>query len=668
LREDRLGRGDFARLIAAQVVAPRLDDGFVLAVTGAWGGGKTSTLRFIESELGDEVLVVRFNPWLFGAGDDLIRRFLAEMGNQLPAEKRFRPLRRRLDNYVEVLTPLRGLAGVAAKVLEKVLGRSAEQDRDAVADALRQLDRRVLVVLDDLDRLAPGEVADVVRLVKLVGDFPNTTYLMAYDRQQVESALAKAHGGSGRDYLDKIVQASYPLPHIETGVLGRLLAEALESRLPATMRSGNRELDDRWPAILTSVITPLLRTVRDVRRVANVAPTTAGLTGDDVALEDVLALECVRVLLPDVYDDLAPSARALTRQRQVEVFRSHLPDDKDQIDRLIEAGGANAEVARALIRQLFPAAERHLNNTEYGPEFAREWRKERRVATYAGLLTYLTKALGEHAVRAAKVRSVLDSLGDVAQFEDEVASIPIDQLPDLLARLTDYLDAVPAEPRITANAVANLLNLIPTLPEERRSFFDVDAEFLVAPLAGGLLERLALDARDGVAELVFDRVTSIYGQFRLVQWFGDHGEPQEGRQEPLLSADMTKQLRGRVRARLLNAEPGVLRGERHFARLIGVLLRDGGEEGERRLNELIQNDDFMLRLLVAFASRNIDEDDEGRVLAERGITLDWDALVQRVGEASLTARVRELGSAFEGQELSADERTVLDLARRHAGE
>ena len=56
-----------------------------MALTGAWGSGKTSLLNLIDERLGEEpdTVVVRFNPWYFSGTEQLLQHFFSEMGGQL---------------------------------------------------------------------------------------------------------------------------------------------------------------------------------------------------------------------------------------------------------------------------------------------------------------------------------------------------------------------------------------------------------------------------------------------------------------------------------------------------------------------------------------------------------------------------------------------------------
>jgi hypothetical protein len=672
--EDELGRGDFVRLVASQALSAPREAGFVLALTGAWGEGKTSVLQLVEAQLGDKVHVVRFNPWLFSGGDDLVLRFLVALAGALPGGRRTKALRDNLTDYSEVLAPLGGVAGAASGVASKLLKRSVEDRRVDICDALLKLDRRVVVVIDDIDRLAPPEVADIVRLVKLAGDFPNVTYLLAYDRKQVEAALDRTHGGSGRAYLDKIVQVSYPLPHVSSAALAAMLDTDVRERVEALWTAERPpQFSSRWDSILRTVIRPLLRTVRDVRRIANIAPPTAALIGEEVAAEDVVALEALRVLLPDVHDQLPGLAWELTSNRSYR--RSVLGEGEDETKRRLTAfelaaGESHRQALRSVIQLLFPAADQHLTNNLYGPEDAEAWRGERRVATHAGLMTYLTKALGEHSVRAATVREAVTALPDAAAFAAILDDLPTGQLRDLLVRFRDELDPAAMSETQAAASIASLLSLMPRLPEERRTYFDIDAERLIVPLVRGLLSGIADAAeRDSAAEDAFNRIESLYPRFRLLQWFGYRGQAEEELSDHvLLSARVTERLKERLREEFLQADVATWTQERQFRRMVDMLPAIADEAGRRRLAELVEDDSFLLSLLFAFSIRHGELDTDGTVIPRDGLDLNWEGLTERVSEDLLRRRVRELAAAAADDDLPEEVTAVLSIAAEYAGD
>ena len=107
----------------------------------------------------------------------------------------------------------RVLAGVLSRRKEGITGRKRRLE-----EALAKLDKPIVVVLDDIDRLSTSEIRDIFKLVRLTASFPNLIYIVAFDRNRIEEALAE-QGVPGRDYLEKILQVAIDIPAIPKEVL-----------------------------------------------------------------------------------------------------------------------------------------------------------------------------------------------------------------------------------------------------------------------------------------------------------------------------------------------------------------------------------------------------------------------------------------------------------------
>ena len=187
--------------------------------------------------------------------------------------------------------------------------------------------------MDDIDRLARNEIREVFKLVRLIARFPNIIYVLAFDRLMVEKALREP-GISGRDYLEKILQLVVDLPAVSPDILQRQLLQAIDEAL-AGIDDPGPFYADAWPDIFMEVIRPLVRNMRDVRRFATTIRGTVRSLNGQIALTDVLALEAIRLFLPDVFAQLPFAVDALTTVSD-SISRSddHL---KAAIDTLINA-------------------------------------------------------------------------------------------------------------------------------------------------------------------------------------------------------------------------------------------------------------------------------------------------------------------------------------------
>src|SRR5262249_32012101 len=99
--------------------------------------------------------------------------------------------------------------------------------RRAIDDALGALDRRIVVVMDDIDRLSANEIAEVFLILKAVGDFRNTVYLLAFDHRVVRRAIRHNLGVNGKTYLEKIVQLQLEIPTVGHSAVCDLFLEEL---------------------------------------------------------------------------------------------------------------------------------------------------------------------------------------------------------------------------------------------------------------------------------------------------------------------------------------------------------------------------------------------------------------------------------------------------------
>lgn len=440
--DDALGRAAFAGAIARQIhTAPRTA-GFVIAIHGPWGDGKTSVLNMVEEavrRLDPDAIQVRFDPWLFSTGEGLVVPFLEDLGVELSTtlgQQVGKRVRDALAGYADIL-------GKPGEAMKRFASQSVRQRRDAIAALLAENGRRIVVRIDDIDRLTPDEIRDVVRLVKLIGDFPQTVYVLAFERERVERVLGEqlSPAGSdtvraeGRAYLEKIVQVANDLPPIEPDRMERLVDEQLREQLTRV----ERPIDDdaRFTGMVGAAVAPHVRNLRDLRRFLNALALPLELLGEEINPIDLVGLTALRTFEPEVHDGLVKAQRALTGPVGEETPPSWL---------LARATGRPEDVERAL-GELFPP-------TIGGPEDPSAWRRDRRVAVIGNLLRYLHGTGIEDSLSNAFVANAVQALGDPPTFEILWKNLHDELVPRLAEHMLVHLDRFPAA---TAAEAARIL-------------------------------------------------------------------------------------------------------------------------------------------------------------------------------------------------------------------
>ncbi len=670
--DDLLGRMPLARALGVLATDQLGGQGFVMGITGPWGSGKTSVLNLMAATLEQEksAYVVRFDPWLFSSSEELVWRFMREVSIQLQSEQQLGDVAARIGEYAQILAPLAALVSAPwlAPVLAaggRVAGRwrkkpavSAQEQRQKVADALSKLDRRLVVLIDDLDRLQTNEIRDVVRLVKLVGDFPNTTYVLAYDQARVAHALGDGNEEDGQEFLEKIVQLSHEVPPIDRQQLGRVLAAAMSAAIGDLSRY---RFDQAEYTNLFADARTLFTTVRDVRRFTNRLPTTLALVGNEVELADVLTLEALHVRLPSVFARIVAAKQALTQPREAALGGSSISNEraKGQIDAIVQAAGHFEAEVMTIIKRLFPAAQHHLGGMSYGSEWLGAWRQACRVAHPEVLDIYLHGALPAGVLPAALVEQALHKLQDRDELTALLDELDSESLETLLSRLEHYENEFP-----TYHAeipVAVLFNQHHRLLRGRRHVFDIGAEYAVPRIVLRILRKLDKTEVARVTRAALPEIDSLSERGHLIRMVGY----RENSGHQLVTEEDAVQLESALFDELLAADSDRLVTEHDLLHLIWWARDQRSTETIHRVRQLVTDNTFLLGLLTSALGETVGQG-MGDAAVRHSHRLDWRALTEFVPHDRLAKRVRELDVPEVRDGL--DERTelALQLARRCA--
>ena len=651
----------------------------MIAVCGPWGSGKTSLANLVIEGLDPEHhLPVRFNPWVFSGTEDLIGRFFRELANRLG--KHEGPLRKvasRLGSYAGVLSGSAGLipgvgstASTLLKGAEQVAslagqGRTMEEQRDGLIEALGEFDGRIVVFLDDLDRLADAEIREIVRLVKLVGDLPRVTYVLAFDRQRVEQALGAPETDPvrarerGRAFLEKIVQSQHDIPPLRHHtVLEFMLARVNASIAPYPERHFH---EHDFNNMLGLAFRFMVQTPRDAVRIANAMPAAMELDGDEVALADLIGLETLRVLEPDVHAGLADVGDILTGEGLIGDVDRVENENRERLDALL-LRARHPDAVRALLGQLFPKADRALGGGGRGFADERRERREQRVAITGVLRAYLHRSLGDDSVAAGEIRRLLDMFDDPTALYQALARLTPERRDDAFDRLSDFYEDF--EPSRAAEVAAVILSLSWDLPDQ--------PVFLAGKLPGHvkvkwLIGWLLLSEPDD--QLRIDRVRHLVREapdlstrLRALTWFGT--DPQNSSRDPhaeILNADTTKSLMTDLLHEVAVAGSVQLLQEPSLAFLLrGIVARD--EAGGRNIIAAKVLDDSVLLALLRAHYTETRSVTLGEAAIRRERHLDWTSLAALVGEDLLRQRVQQLPERVSAEQLEPDTKAALERA------
>ena len=338
--QDLIGRIPFAERLADILKSATGPESLVIGLYGPWGSGKTSVINLVENALSRKdddgkagVSVVRFEPWNYLTAEQLLAQFLKEVEGALDKDaygrrKLFGKLRGKRPEvlnafaaYSEALLMTAGaaaslagapLAGVAVPAfgnrLTSRLRKSADRagsvsaKKQRLEEELLKFDGRVVVIIDDIDRLPNDQVRMVFQLVASLAKLPKINYLLSFDEEVVTRALSEVQKCDGAEYLEKVVQVPVRLPSISSGDLERILLKDINAIFEA-FSYRREDLDDkRWNGVCLTFLNNRFSTIREVRRFSNALKAKLTILPRFCCFEDVVALAVLELKVPKVVD------------------------------------------------------------------------------------------------------------------------------------------------------------------------------------------------------------------------------------------------------------------------------------------------------------------------------------------------------------------------------
>lgn len=332
---DLLGRATFANDLAESISGLTTHESVVIALHGPWGSGKSTILNFIETRLDNEpnVLVHRFNPWLIGEDEStLVREFIVSLATLLDAElasgkTKFLDLAHKFAPILRIggaIVP--GATGIASGIdaAHENFGSTLADFKDHLESHLLDGNRSVLIIVDDLDRLSVGQLTTMFRLIKAVGVFSRTRYLLAFDRSVVENSLKETFGSR---FVDKIVQVPVPIPE----AAGEEILRSFGSDLSAIFERWDFELDAdalERKQDLFKYLRLHLTTLRDSKRLSYAIDFAAGIAGGCLDLVDLASYQALMMFSPMDVDKLMVELDGEAGSREEYRLRQNLVDSQ----------------------------------------------------------------------------------------------------------------------------------------------------------------------------------------------------------------------------------------------------------------------------------------------------------------------------------------------------
>ena len=436
-QQDKLERADFCKYLAKAILSYESNECIVIGLLGSWGSGKSSMLNMIIEFLNKsskkynritKPIIVKFNPWNYPDQNGVLAQFFYNLASKLKPkrQKKLQKLSDKVLKYAESFIPFQvsvsSLGKPVSLKLKKRDKRSIDYKKEKLSRHFHGIKNKIVIIIDDIDRLNVGGIKQIFQLIKAFGNLPNIIYLVAFDRGIVSKALCDNQLKNGEEYLEKIIQVPFEIPSIpREKVLSILQFQLNEILNNIPTNNWNQEY---WYNIYHGSIQHFFYTIRDVIRYINTLKIGLPYISQEVNPVDFIAVTCLQVFMPRVYLEIKDNKDFFTGTSSGENDEIRYKES-EAIGEILElAPKKDREHIKRLLCWLFPRMQNVLDfHQTASANKPSELLKERRICSPNFFDTHFRLSVPEYEINQAEIDRLIEASESGKKFSSMLLSI-----------------------------------------------------------------------------------------------------------------------------------------------------------------------------------------------------------------------------------------------------
>lgn len=317
LNDDLLGFSEEAKRFSERVFNLGSSDSIVFGIDAPWGIGKSSFVNFCKqywkNDFNEKVIVYSFNPLRYEGRTNLLEKFVDGLIRTIQRESFVPEIRPLISRYAQFIKGTKATFSFFGFNMEVLSGNYTVDDAfEDLEMALADIKHKIIIVVDDLDRLSFSSIKDVLFVIKKSFTMPNISYVLCYDTENI-SALEKEKPDTEKisEFLEKFVNIKVSL-YLENQALINYVSDNLRMAL-----EGNSQAD---PILVSKAIgglidiyksanyhhyLPFIGDIRKIKRLINTVllleVERADFDNSDFDKDDLIHLLLIYINYPSIF-------------------------------------------------------------------------------------------------------------------------------------------------------------------------------------------------------------------------------------------------------------------------------------------------------------------------------------------------------------------------------
>lgn len=502
-KDEKLNRLNFIKNLSFAINHYDNQECLVIGLLGEWGSGKTSILNLAMNEINENIEIFRYNPWIFSEENDLILNFFIELleiiqkiesnneDNQELVETT-KELSKNITQYLKKffnkstisgnITLLHGISiggSFTPNWEEKSLEESLGDLKEKINQGLEKLDKKIIIIIDDIDRLSDNEVKQIFKLVKTVADFKNIIYILSFDKNMILNSLNKVQSYSSEKYLEKIIPIQINVPEIDK----TKLQGYFEDQLIKTLKTNKIEMSNEDFITISYNLRPFISNIRDINRFNNHLIFYLPFLKQEVNISNYLMILALQLFEDEIYNEIKNNKRFFAGTNSSSDRNEREAINKNLNEIIAKNKKLGKEEIKNILFHLFPKL-----STGYGSSWLKSWREDLRICHPDYFDKYFTLTIPENEISQRELNLLFnfDNYDSILNQIEELNKIGKSR--ELLEKIISFNNKIP--PKNIKNFIKLIIEKGDELDISYKGLYYHNEHHLAANALSILLEKL----------------------------------------------------------------------------------------------------------------------------------------------------------------------------------
>lgn len=312
---DLLNLAEKANRFAGRVYNNGSSESFVFGVDAPWGIGKSSFINFCkeywDEHYKDETLVYKFNPLRYIGSKSLLDVFVDGLIHTIQKDAFIPEIRPLISRYSRLLREVSRFSIFGLTLPTLTVNYTADEAFEDLSAILKRFDKKVIIIVDDLDRMNFSEIKDILFVIRKSFVLPNISYVLCYDTENIGILEAETPAPEKvSEFLEKFINIKISL-FLDKEDLANYVSENLDKAIstklvdPMLVRQAIGGLLDIYKSSSYHNYLPFIGDVRKLKRLINTVVLfeleSTDFKNTDFNKQDLINLLLIYIHFPNVF-------------------------------------------------------------------------------------------------------------------------------------------------------------------------------------------------------------------------------------------------------------------------------------------------------------------------------------------------------------------------------